>query len=529
MTIFLGIDIGTSGTKTIAIDEKGTILAQAMDTYSSFEPKPLWSEQNPDDWWRATVNTIRQVVKEAGIKGADVRAIGLSGQMHGSVFLDRNNKVIRPAILWNDQRTAVETAEMEEAVGGREELVKLVANPGLTGFTAPKILWLRKHEPENFERTCKVLLPKDEIRRRLTGEFATDLSDASGYLLLDVAQRRWNTSLLSTLDLSIDLLPRCVESSEVTGTLTAKAAELLGLSRDCVVVGGAGDCAAGAIGNGVVREGILSTIVGTASIVIMHSDKFALDPLGRLHTICHAVPGRWLLMGANLCGAGALQWFRNRLCSTDNSIQQAEDERIGHSGSFYDTLSAEAEKIPAGSEGLFFLPYLSGERTPHNDPLARACFLGLTLAHTRGHMVRSIMEGVAFNMRDSLDMMRDLGTSVREIRATGGGSHSQLWRSIQADVFASDVLTINCDEGPALGVALLAAVGANAFSSIDEACQATIRVTGKTDFERQRAEFYQRAFTLWKCYYPRLKESFQEIAALCEEKPLVLTHEPIGS
>lgn len=510
MSVLLGIDIGTSGTKTIAIDSNGKLLAQATQSYPSSQPKPLWSEQNPEDWWNATVSTVKQVVSRAALKRDDVIAIGLSGQMHGSVFLDCDNNVIRPAILWNDQRTARETAEMEQSVGGRHELIQLVANPGLTGFTAPKILWLRKHEPKNFEKTCKVLLPKDDVRRRLTGEFATDVSDASGTLLLDVSKREWCKPLLAALDLSIDLLPQCYESDQVTGTLTKEVADLLGLSTKCLVVAGAGDCPAGGIGNGVVKAGIVSTIVGTASIALIHSDSFALDPTGRMHTICHAMPGKWLMMGANLCGGGALQWFRNELCATDFASTNGR--------TFYETLSSEAEKVPPGSEGLFFLPYLSGERTPHNDPYARACFLGLTLAHRRGHMVRSVMEGVAYNMRDSIEMMQELGVPVSEIRATGGGAQSDVWRKIQADTFGRSVHTINCEEGPAYGVALLAGVGAKVWSSVEDACSANIHVVAETKHNKANAQYYNRAFPLWKNFYPSLKQSFREIATLEESR-----------
>ena len=382
MTVLLGIDIGTSGTKTLAIDPRGTILAQAMETYPCYAPKPLWSEQDPEDWWQATIKSVRRVVKQAKLKPADVRAIGLSGQMHGSVFLDKHDKVIRPAILWNDQRTAAECREMEDRVGGRHELIKLVANPAMTGFTAPKILWLRNHEPRHFDKTRKVLLPKDEIRRRLTGEYATEVSDASGMLLLDVAARCWSRPLLSALDLDIALLPRCYESEEVTGQLTPAAAAALGLSTACVVVGGAGDCAAGAVGNGIVAKGVLSTSIGTSGVMFVHSDDVKIDPEGRVHTFCHAVRGKWHMMGVNLSAGGSLQWFRNALCQAD--VAQAKRTRT----EVYEVLTREAAAVPVGSEGLFFLPYLSGERTPHADPDARGCFIGLTLAHGRGHLLR---------------------------------------------------------------------------------------------------------------------------------------------
>ncbi|HEY5315550.1 MAG TPA: xylulokinase [Pirellulales bacterium] len=508
MSVFLGIDIGTSGTKTLAVDEQGRILAAAMDHYPCYVPRPLWSEQDPDDWWRATVSTVRAVVKKARLKPADVKAIGLSGQMHGSVFLDAKDRVIRRALLWNDQRTAAECAEIDERAGGRSKLIKLVANPALTGFTAPKILWLRNHEPRHFDRLRKVLLPKDDVRRRLIGDYATEVSDASGTLLLDVARRNWSKPLLSKLELDPELLPRCYESEEVTGQLTRAAADALGLSTECRVVGGAGDCAAGAVGNGIVETGSLSTSIGTSGVMFVHSDDVKIDPAGRVHTFCHAVRGKWHIMGVNLSAGGSLQWFRNELC-------KAEIEAARRSGvDPYETLTAEAANAPAGCQGLFFLPYLSGERTPHADPDARGCFIGLTLAHTRGHLARSIMEGVAYSMRDSLEIIRGLGVPVRQIRASGGGSRSPLWRQIQADVFGQKVATINSEEGPAYGVALLAAVGAGAFKHIQEACRATIRVVGETPTTRAAAKTYDRAFAQYRQLYFSLKDDFKRIATL---------------
>ncbi|MGA2031487.1 MAG: xylulokinase [Thermoguttaceae bacterium] len=508
MSALLGIDIGTSGTKTLAIDPEGRILAEATESYPCYVPKPLWSEQDPEDWWQATVKSVRRVVKAAKLQPADVRAIGLSGQMHGSVFLDKQNRVIRRAILWNDQRTAAECRELESRVGGRHELIKLVANPALTGFTAPKILWLRNHEPKNFERTRKVLLPKDEVRRRLTGEFATDVSDASGMLLLDVAKRTWSKELLSALQLDPDLLAKCYESEEVTGKLTAEAAQVLGLSADCLVVGGAGDCAAGAVGNGVVTKGILSTSTGTSGVVFVHSDEVKIDPEGRVHTFCHAVAGKWHMMGVNLSAGGSLQWFRNELCKAD--VAQAKRLKT----EVYDLLTREAAAAPAGSHGLFFLPYLSGERTPHADPDARACFIGLTLAHARGHLIRAILEGVTYAMRDSLAIFEGLGVPIRQVRASGGGARSAFWRQIQADVFGRKVVTINTEEGPAYGVALLAAVGAGFFKNIGEACAATIRVVNETAPNRAAKKYYDAAFPVYQQLYHSLKDDFKKIAAL---------------
>lgn len=508
MSIYLGIDIGTSGTKTIAIREGGEILAESTATYPLHHPKPMWSEQNPDDWWSAVVKTVRRVVKEAKARPGDVKAIGLSGQMHGSVFLDKYDQVIRPALLWNDQRTVAECAEIEQRAGGRAKLIKMVANPALTGFTAPKILWLRNHEPRNFARLAKVLLPKDDIRRRLTGEYATEVSDASGMLLLDVEKRAWSKPLLSKLELDESLLGTVYESEEVTGKLTADAAKLLGLTTDCVVVGGAGDCAANAVGNGVVKQGVLASSLGTSGVMFVHSDDVAIDPEGRLHTFCHAVRGKWHMMGVTLCAAGTLEWFVQRLCADLRSGRGKQDP--------YSVLNGEALTIPPGSEGLFTLPYLAGERTPHADPNARGCFIGLTLSHTRGHLTRSIMEGVAYSLRDSLEIISDLGVPVRQIRAGGGGSKSQLWRQIQADVFGKKVVTINAEQGPGYGVALLAATGAGAYKNIQEACAATIQVVHETPVDRKAAKIYNEAFPVYQGLYKSLKNDFERISALSQ-------------
>jgi xylulokinase len=501
--VFLGIDIGTSGTKALAINDQGRIVAEAGAEYPCYHPQPLWSEQDPDDWWRGTVRSVRAVLRAAKAKAGDVKAVGLSGQMHGSVFLDARGRVIRRAILWNDQRTAAECTEIEERAGGRAALIRMVANPALTGFTAPKILWLRNHEPRNFDKVAKVLLPKDEIRRRLTGEYATDVSDASGMLLLDVAKRKWSRRLLSRLELDESVLAPCHESDQPTGTLTPAAAEELGLTTRCVVVAGAGDCAANGIGTGVVKSGVLSTSIGTSGVVFAHSDELQIDPQGRLHTFCHAVPGKWHLMGVTLAAGGSLQWFAEQLCM-----------RAGMApGSVYDVLGQEAASVPAGSEGLFFLPYLAGERTPHADPDARGCFIGLTLKHTRGHLARAIMEGVAYSLRESLAIIRELQVPVRQIRASGGGAKSDLWRQLQADIFGHKVVTINAEQGPAFGVALLAAVCAGAFKNIEEACAATIRVQSETVPHRSTQRRYDKGFAIYQDLYRSLKDDFKAIAS----------------
>lgn len=508
MAVFLGIDIGTSSTKTLAMTEDGKILADAVAEYPLLQPKPLWSEQNPDDWWQAVVKTVKQVVKKAKLKAADVKAIGLSGQMHGSVFLDKNQQVIRPALLWNDQRTAAECAEITERAGGREKLIELVANPALTGFTAPKILWLRNKEPRNFAKLFKVLLPKDEIRRRLTGEFATEVSDASGMLLLDVKERKWSTELLSKLELDESLFGKVYESEDVTGKLTAAAAKELGLSTDCLVVGGAGDCAAGAVGSGIVREGVVNTSIGTSGVMFVHSEKPAVDPQGRLHTFCHAVRGKWHMMGVNLCSGGSLQWFRNALCKAE--VAAAKKQKVDA----YELLLPEAEQAPPGSQGLFFLPYLSGERTPHADPLARGAFIGLNLAHARGHLLRAVVEGVTYNLRESLEIIQGLEVPVKEVRATGGGAKSRFWRQVQADVFGQKVVRMNADHGAAYGVALLAAVGAGAYKGIAEACKANLQVVDATAPQAKARKVYDQSFKVFQSLYPTLRETYQQIAQL---------------
>ncbi|MBL9164508.1 MAG: xylulokinase [Planctomycetaceae bacterium] len=505
MAVCLGIDVGTSGTKALAISPEGAILAAASSNYGCAHPKPLWSEQDPEDWWTATVKVVRAVVKQAKLKPSDVAAIGLSGQMHGSVFLDKAGKVIRPALLWNDQRTAKECAEIESRAGGRAKLIQMVANPALTGFTAPKILWLRNNEPKNFAKTVKVLLPKDEIRRRLTGEFATEVSDASGTLLLDVVHRRWSQPLLDKLELDNSLLPKCYESEEVTGTLTADAAKLLGLTTACKVVGGAGDCAAGAVGNGIVKTGLLATSIGTSGVVFVHSDEPQFDPAGRLHTFCHAVRGKWHMMGVILSAGGSLQWFQDALCST-----------VGKNGlrkptASFEELVSEAAATPTGAEGLQFLPYLAGERTPHLDPHARGALIGLTLAHGRGHIVRSILEGVTFALRDSFEIIEGLGVPVKQVRAGGGGAKNPFWRQMQADVFGKAVSAMAADEGPAYGVALLAAVGAGHYQDINQACAAAVKTAESSKPDARARKVYDQAFPVFQGLYRALKGEFPKL------------------
>jgi len=506
MSVYLGIDIGTSGTKTLAIRESGEILAAATAEYPLSSPHPGWSEQDPIHWWQASCETVRAVLAKGGISSAEVKGIGLSGQMHGSVFLDRQHQVIRPALLWNDQRTAAECAEIEQLAGGRAALIQLVANPALTGFTAPKILWLRNREPENYEKLAQVLLPKDYVRFRLTGEFATEVSDASGTLLLDVRNRRWSRELLQLLKIDPALLPRVYESEDVSGTLSATAARELGLPVGVPVVGGGGDQAASAVGNGIVSRGVISATMGTSGVVFAHSDEVQVDPEGRVHTFCHAVRGKWHVMGVVLSAGGSLQWYRNQL----GHLETAAAAAIGVDP--YSLLTAEAVRAPAGSEGLFFLPYLTGERTPHADPDARGAWIGLSLRHGRPHLVRSVLEGATYAMRDCLEIIKEMHIPVEQIRVSGGGARSEFWRQLQADIYGQPVVTINAEEGPAFGVALLAAVGTGAYRTVEEACQATIRLVGETRVDAQAAACYNAAYPIQRQLYRSLCRDYKEIA-----------------
>jgi xylulokinase len=505
---YLGVDIGTSGTKSLAINEKGRIIASASAAYPIYHPKAGWSEQDPRDWWNATVTTVRKLVKEAKLKPTDVCGIGLSGQMHGSVFLDAKNRVLRRALLWNDQRTFAECAEIEERAGGRAKLIEWVSNPALTGFTAPKILWLRKHEPHKYDQVRKILLPKDYIRFRLTGEYATEVSDASGTLLLDVTSRQWSRPLLSALEIDGAFLPACFESEEVSGRVTDQAARELGIAPGVPVVGGGGDQAAGAVGNGIVTTGAISATIGTSGVVFAYSDEVKTDPLGRLHTFCHAVRGKWHVMGVVLSAGGSLQWFRNQLA--DAEVALAKKRRVDP----YELLTAMAAKAPAASEGLFFLPYLTGERTPHANPHARGAWVGLSPRHGRAHLVRSLIEGVTYAMRDSLELIKGLGVPISQIRVSGGGARSKFWRQIQADVYGQPVVTINAVEGPAYGVALLAAVGAGCFQSVTEACAHAIKVVGRTSTNPKTKSIYDRAYPQFGNLYRSLKHDFAMIAEL---------------
>lgn len=505
MGALLGIDIGTSGTKTLVCDPAGRVLATATAEHPISSPKPNWSEQNPQDWWAATCKATKAVLKKAKVAGSDVQGIGLSGQMHGSVFLDARGDVLRPAILWNDQRTAAECEEIETSVGGRAALIDLVANPALTGFTAPKILWVRKHEPKVYSKARQILLPKDYIRFCMTGGYATEVSDASGTLLLDVVNREWNHQVLEVLKIDPHLLPKMHESQEVTGTLRAHAARSMGLVEGIPVVGGAGDQAAGAVGNGIVRTGIVSATIGTSGVVFAHADEPTKDPLGRVHTMCHAVKGKWCVFGCMLSAGGSFQWFRNQLGQTEVAL--AKKKKVDP----YTLLIEEAAKAPAGSEGLQFLPYLTGERCPHPNPKARGGWIGITARTTRAMLIRSLIEGVTYGMRDGLEIMRAMKIDPAEIRASGGGARSEFWRQLQADIYDAPVVITNASEGPAYGAALLAGVGTGVWTSVEDACKATIRVEDKYKPNRKAVAGYGPRYKIYGELYRDLETRFEQM------------------
>jgi xylulokinase len=508
MAHLLGIDIGTSGTKTLICDDDGKVIATATSPHAISSPKPGWSEQNPADWWTAVGIAAKAVLKKAKLKGVDISAVGLSGQMHGSVFLGTTDVPLRPAILWNDQRTGEQCRQIETAAGGRAALIEMVANPALTGFTAPKILWVRENQPKIYAKARKVLLPKDFIRLKLTGEYATEVSDASGTLLLDVANRKWSDRLMGLLQIDPTMMPDVFESSVVTGTVTAAAAKETGLAIGTPVVGGAGDNAAGAVGMGTVRAGIVSAILGTSGVMFAHSDSPALDPAGRVHTMCHAVTGKWCVFGCMLSAGGSFQWFRNTLGASE--IETARKKKVDP----YELLVAEAATAPAGCEGLFFLPYLTGERCPHPDPTARGGWVGVTARTTRAMLIRSLLEGVTFGMRDALEIMTGMGIAVDHVRATGGGARSEFWRQLQADIYKKPVAVTNAAEGPAYGVALLAGVGTGFWSSVEEACAAAIQTVTKVAMNKKIAAVYDRHFAVYDRLYGDLRPAYAAMAGL---------------
>ena len=492
---FLGIDVSTTSSKALLVDENGAVVATASSSHTLQSPRPLWSEQDPHQWWEAVSASIRSVLQQAGVSGESVRAVGLTGQMHGLVLLDGAGEVLRPAILWNDQRTQSQCDEIHRRIG-KEKFIQITGNVALTGFTAPKILWVQENEPDVNARARHILLPKDNVRYRLTGEYAMDKADGAGTVLFDLKQCTLSPEVLAALEIDPTWMPPTYEGPEFTGSLTAEAAAATGLKIGTPVAAGGGDQAAQAVGVGAVEPGIIALTVGTSGVVFATTPSALIEPEGRLHAFCHAVPGMWHFMGVMLSAAGSLQWYRDTLAP----------------GVSFDDLLKEAESVPAGSEGLQFLPYLSGERTPYPDPLARGAWIGLTLRHGRGHLTRALLEGVSFGLKDSFTLIQNAGLGeIRQVRASGGGTKGALWRQILASVLDAELVTVNTTEGAAFGAALLAGVGARAWTDVPAACAAAVKITGSTRPDPAQVEAYRKAYPLYRELYPALKPGFDKI------------------
>lgn len=493
MSALLGIDVATTGAKALLIDESGRVIASATADYPLSTPRPLWSEQSPHDWWTGVATCVRQVLSQGDVVPT---AVGLTGQMHGLVLLDGAGQVLRPAILWNDQRTGPQCDQIRRRLG-KKRLIELTGNDALTGFTAPKILWVRQHEPEIFDRARHILLPKDYIRFMLTGAYATDRAGAAGTLLLDIKTRDWSAEVLQALEIPATWLPPTHEGPDITGRVSAEAAQETGLEAGTPVVAGGGDQAAQAVGVGAVRPGILALTLGTSGVVFAPTDEPVVEAQGRLHAFCHAAPGRWHLMGVMLSAGGSLRWYRDTLAA----------------GISYEELLAPANDVPPGSEGLLFLPYLTGERTPHPDPLARGAFVGLTVRHTQAHLTRAVLEGVAFGLRDSVELLRTTGDDApAQVRISGGGARSPLWRQIIADILQVELITVNTVEGAAYGAALLAGVGAGVWPDVESACAAVVQPTSQVTPQGGVSDNYQSLYNYYRQLYPALKPTFDGLA-----------------
>ncbi len=507
MSYVIGVDCGTSGTKTVLFDEKGSVIASHTVEYPMYQPKNGYAEQDPADWSDAMITTIKAVIDKSGVKSDEIVGVGISGQMHGLVMLDNDGNVLRRSIIWCDQRTEREVEQMNEILG-REKLIEITANPALTGWTAAKILWVRNNEPEIYDKCRHILLPKDYLRYILTGEFATEVSDASGMQLLDVPHRCWSKEICDALDIDMSMLARVYESCEVTGTVTAKAAALTGLKEGTIVVGGAGDNAAAAIGTGVAEDGKAFTTIGTSGVVFAHTSQISIDPKGRVHTCCAAVPNSWHVMGVTQGAGLSLKWFRDNFC-------EAEKETAKYMGvDEYYLMDKEAETVPVGADRLLYLPYLMGERTPHLDPNARGVFFGLSAMHTKKHMLRAVLEGVSYSLRDCVEVFREMNINVSDMMACGGGGTSPLWRSMLADLYDCPVKTVKSKEGPALGVALLALTGAGVYSSVPEACKAVVEVNKICEPNKENVPKYESYYQLYREIYPAIKEQCAKLAKL---------------
>lgn len=497
MSYLLGIDTGTSGTKGVLMDLDGSVVSAASVEYLLSQPRAGWAEQDPQLWWDAAVKIIRLICEKTSIHGNKIAAVGLSGQMHGAVAINGYGDVIRPAILWCDQRTEAECSWIDQQVGPKN-LYDWTGNPALPGFTAPKILWLRNHEPKTYEKIRHILLPKDYIRFRLTGELATEVSDASGTLLLDVKNRRWSEDMLGSLGIPLSWMPPVFESPHISGRVNRETAKITGLLEGTPVVGGAGDQAAGAVGTGIVNEGCLSVSLGTSGVVFAAIDKPRIETNSSLHTFCHAAPDKWHKMGVMLSAGASMQWFRNHFSSSED----------------YETLVSGANGISPGSEGLVFLPYLLGERTPYPDPSIRGAFIGLTMRHEKSHLVRAVMEGVSFGLKDSLKLLQKEGIMTKEVRVTGGGAKNSLWQEILASIFNHTIATVNTTEGPAYGAAILAGVGCGVYDSVESGCKLIIKVNAEKTPDEKTVDVYEKYYEVYKSLYPLMKDTMDTLTRL---------------
>ncbi len=507
MDYLIGMDVGTTGVKSILMDKSGEIVARDFSEYPLHLPEPGWAEQDPADWWRATCASLSALVNDSGVQPSDIKGISFSGQMHGLVCLDELHDVIRPAILWCDQRTTQQCKDITQKVGARK-LIQLASNPALEGFTLPKLQWVREEEPENYNKISTILLPKDYVRFRLTGELGMEVSDGAGTLMLDVAAEQWSEELLNILDISPDILPLVSRSVDQAGEITEEASRQTGLAAGTPVFFGGADNACAAVGNGIIEEGLVAVSIGTSGTVIAPTKKAVLDPKGRVHFFNHSVPGMWYLMGVMQAAGLSLQWFRNNFA--DSEIAVAEKTGIDA----YELMTHQAAQSPPGARGVFWLPYLQGERTPHLDANARGVLFGLTAAHDRRDVIRAVLEGVTFGLRDSLEIIKETGVEISQIRLTGGGAKSALWRRIQADVFDHEVVTINIDEGPAFGAAIIAGVGAGTFESFEDASLKLISIGKTIDPIPENAKIYNRHYKQYRRLYPALKEQFESTAHL---------------
>ncbi len=488
----LGIDVGTGGTRAVVVDPDGNVVASATAEHVPFiSTRTGWAEQDPEDWWRATTTVVREVLSKSSAD--EIKAVGFSGQMHGLVLLGPSDEILRPAIIWCDQRTDSQCKSLTEMIGS-DRLIELTCNPALTGFTLPKLLWVREWEPDVWRNVRAVLLPKDYVRLKLSGDRATDVADASGTLLFDVKARKWSSEMLAATEIDKDLLPRVYESPEVTGSISNAGAEATGLCAGTPIIAGGGDQAAGAVGMGIVRPGTASSTIGTSGVVFAATDRPILDSRGRVHTFCHAIPGRWHVMGVTQGAGLSLRWFRDQFGVID-----------GDGCDSYDKLTAEASLVPSGCNGLIWAPYLMGERTPHLDPFVRAALVGLTASHTRAHIVRALLEGVAFSLRDAFEVFNEIKVQVDEIRLGGGGARSSLWRQIQADVYGKPVNTVAAEEGAAFGAALLAGVAVGIWSSVEAACDAVVRIADRVEPNADSEGILARQYERFKQIYPALK------------------------